>query len=358
MPRMRNRWLRLLVVAVILAVIGVAAYRVAFLLWASHHHSAALADLERYDFEEAGDHLEKYLSVHPKDGDALLLAAQTARRRGEFDKAGRQLHMAEEHGASAEAVATERQLLRVHAGDLSGADPLVQYCTNHPSDPQAALVHEALIEGSLTALYTPLAKWAIDLWLKHRTSQVEQVQGLVWRGRVYEFLQEQPQAMADFRKAVELGPDHFQARLRLAEALIREAPHEAVPHLDWLRGRRPNHPHVRLLSASLYRNLGQPEEAAKLLDELLVATPDKVAVLVERAKVAMDMHRLDDAERWLRRALLLAPMQRAVNLTLSDCLRQAGRLDEAKRYQERVDEIDATLHKKLEEMTRKAKATP
>src|SRR5262245_48886227 len=45
-------------------------------------YRAALEALERRDFPAASEHLDKHLEDHPKDLDALLLAARTARRRG------------------------------------------------------------------------------------------------------------------------------------------------------------------------------------------------------------------------------------------------------------------------------------
>ena len=220
-------------------------------------------------------------------------------------------------------------------------------------DPEAAVALEVLIEGSLAALHVGLAKWSVDLWLKHRTADVDRAQGLVWRGRLHELTQDFPQALADFQQAVELAPDHAQARLRLAEALIREEPWKAAPHLEWLGRRRPGDPQVRFLTARLRRNLGQPEEAGQLLDAILAVTPDKVPVLVERGRVAMDLNQPQEAERWLQRALTLAPGQREVHLALGDCLRQAGRLDEAERHQDQALEIETKLKQKLEEMGRK-----
>ncbi len=303
---------------------------------------------------QADEHLERYLSYHPTDQAALVLAAQTARRRGDFDEAVRKLRLAERHGAPAEAVAMEKQLLRVQAGDLADAGPLTQVCTERPDGPEAALILEALIEGSLKAFNRsslPVAKWGVDLWLTHRPGTFDQAQGLIWHGRLSEFSQDFPQALEDYRQAVELAPDCVPARLRLVEALLREEPRQAIPHLDWLRQHRPDDVEVRFLTGRLCRNLGQPEEAGKLLDAILAATPDKVPVLVERGRVAMDLNRSEDAERWLKHALSLAPDQRDIHLAMADCLRQAGRLDEAKRHQDRAQEIEARL---LKELTRRA----
>src|SRR6516164_606474 len=85
-PRASRPRLRIvLVAAVVLLLGGAAAYLAGSRLWASRQYDAAMQALDRYDYEEAAVHLEKYLSIHPTDPDALLLAAQTARRRGNLD---------------------------------------------------------------------------------------------------------------------------------------------------------------------------------------------------------------------------------------------------------------------------------
>jgi len=341
-------------VASTLLVAAVLAFQIGRLVWANGHYRAAEQALQRYDYDDAAAHLDKYLSVRPTESQGLLLAAQTSRRRGDFADAERRLHLAQQHGASSDAMATERQLLRIQRGDLTDAPQLAAFCEEHVRESSGALALEVLIEGSLTAFNLSLAKWGVDLWLEQRPATADQVQGLVWRGRLNELLQNFPRALADFRRAVELDADNRQARLRLASALIREEPREAVAHLERMRRRRPDDPEVLLLTARLRRNLGEPEEAGRLLDQLLAAAPNNVPALVERGRVAMDLNHPDDAERWLRRALDLAPVQRReVYLALADCMRLAGRLEEAKQYQDEVDKIDRQLKQVMDEMTRK-----
>jgi tetratricopeptide (TPR) repeat protein len=352
MPRLGGLRIRFVLAMVLLLILGAACYQIGVSVWTSQKYNAACQALEQYDYVQAGEHLEKYLSYHPTDPAVLVLAAQTARRRGDFDEAVQRLRLAEKHGAPAEAVAIEQQLLRVQAGDLTDANALTQFCTDHPDGPEAALILEALIEGSFKKINVPLAKWCVELWLKNRPGTFDQARGLLWHGRLSEFSQDFPQALADYQQAVELAPEFLPARLRLVEALVREEPRQAIPHVEWLRQRGPDDAAVRFQTARLYRNLGQSEEAGKLLDALLAATPDKVPVLLERGRVAMDLNRSADAERWLVHAFSLAPEQREVNLALADCLRQAGRLDEAKPYQDKAQEIEARLNKKLEELTR------
>jgi tetratricopeptide (TPR) repeat protein len=354
MLRVRDRRARIVIVLGLLLVIGYAIYQVGASAWASYQLQLASEALEHYDYRQAGVHLTHYLSIHPGDATVCLLTAQTTRRRGDFDEAMKQLRLAEKHGTAPQAIRLERQLARIQAGDLSEIGSLMEHCSDHPDQPETALILEVIIEGSLKTLQVPLAKWAVDLWLAHRTGNYDQAQGLCWRGRVNEFSQDFPQALADYRRAVELAPDHRLARVRLAEMLLREEPREAVPHLEWLRSAYPEDTEVQFLTARLYRGLGRPEEAGRLLDAIFAVGPPKFPVTLERARVALDLHRTDEAERWARTAVELAPQDREANVTMADSLLMAGRLNDAKIFQDRAVEIQTRLEQKLKEYLDKA----
>src|SRR5205085_1667408 len=145
-----------------------------------------------------------------------------------------------------------------------------------PQAPDTPLKLEAILEGSLQAMTpseqrapaegTPDLLQAVALWLQVCRDPVDQAQGLVWRGRVYGIRSQHALAVADFRAALELAPDLFDARLQLAEAIALEAPREAAAHLQQLHQRDPSNNQVRFYLASLRRGLGQFEEAGKLLD--------------------------------------------------------------------------------------------
>jgi tetratricopeptide (TPR) repeat protein len=357
MFRVRDRWVRIVLAVTLFLLVGLGSYWIGVRIWAGRQYRAAEDALRRYDFEEAGACLESYLSLRPNDPDGWFLAAQTARRRGDFQAAMSRFREAEKHGASAEGLATERDLIRIQSGDVTNSNGLVRFCAEHPDDPEATLALEVLIEGNLKALRHRAARWAVDLWLAHRRSAAGQVRGLIWRGQVNLLAEDSPQALADFRQALELAPDHIRARILLTETLIRADPRQAAPQLAWLRRQRPHDPEVQFLTARLHRTLGNPEEAARLLDDILDSAPNHVGVLVERGRVALDLNHPEQAERWLLRALSLAPEQREVNLALSDCLRQAGRLDEARRYLEKAREIEARLDKVLDTLTGDGKPT-
>ncbi len=355
MLRIRDKRIRVILAIVLVAVIGVAAYQIAINLWAVRQYDQAVAAMDRYDFVQATTHIHRYLKTHPTNPTVRLLAAQAARRRSDFGEADRQLRLAAKYGASSDAVDLEAQLIAIQRGDLRSVDALMRYCEQHPEKEEFPAILEAIIEGSFVVQDLPLAHSCVALFLKHRPKDVDQAQGFVWRGKTNMFTSGLHQAIADFRSALDLVPDHYQARIWLVEALLREDPRQAAAHLDLLRRQRPDDLTVKFQTARVHRSHGQLEIAGRMLDEILVATPDRVTVLIERARVALDLNRPQDAERWLLHAESLSPGQRELNVALGDCMRQFGRLAESDRYQKKVLDLDAKSEKMQEEWKKKRK---
>lgn len=324
----------------------------------AHHHQAAQEAIQRRDFRQAVRHLDQCLEARPGDLDARLLAAQTARRQGDVKAAARHLQAYDDKLGSAEAIAQEHRLLRLQQGELSEADALLVACARNPESPQTPLLLEAIIEGNLRLLAPAFAaglhpeggieapqlarvRRAVDLWLEHRSGSVDQAQGLCWRGRILAIARDYTQARAAYRKALELDPTHFDARLQLALTIAQEAPQESVAHLEELLRRHPDDQHVRFTLATGLSGVGRLDEAQKLLDEVLAKEPHHVPALVERGKLALDAQQFAEAERWLRLALQQAPDEFHVNLALGECLLRAGNITEGKRFQERSQQIQA-----------------
>jgi tetratricopeptide (TPR) repeat protein len=353
----RRPWLALL----LLLLIGFALYRIGLLLWCSYHYRAALAALERRDFQQADLHLQRSLDAAPGDLTVRLVAARTARRQRHYDSARKHLDLFARQQGVREALALEQHLRDVQEGDLSDVDRLLAFCAENHDVPESPLILEACIEGMLkggpplihgmsqaAAATSDVARVqrAVDSWLRARPHAADQVQGRVWRGRAYALANDQPKALSSLHEALELDPGHFEARLYLALYLAEGAPGEAAAHLRVLRDRFPESKSVRIALATVLRNLGRPAEARQILDEVLADQSAAVIVLLERGRVALDLQDPGDAERWLRRAWTLAPDQREVNLALSACLRMAGKTAEAKVYQDRFEEIDAEARRK------------
>lgn len=344
----RNRKLRVRLLLGLVALGGLGVY--AFQSSKNQDRAAADRALAHRDFQTAGDHLDRYLSTHAGDGSARLLAAQIARRSGNYAAAADHLRQCSQEPGQSPAVELERRLLAAQQGDLREIGSLMQEYGKGSRTPETALVAEAVAVGILGKLPPPgadpnippaaapfvaVARQAADLWLELRTEPKDRAAGMVWRGHLAALGGDHAGAVAGLRRALELDPDSFDARFYLALAVLQTDPAQTAEHLAALRNRRPNDPRVRYALASCYRALGRLDAAAKLLDEALAANPNDVSALVERGNAALDLGRTGEAEQFLTRALQIAPNAAPVHLGLSRCFQLSGRPEKAKEHHDR-----------------------
>jgi predicted Zn-dependent protease len=323
---------------VLLALLGVAARSAGTLLWAEYEYHAAQRDVEHRNFTQAQDRLAACMRVLPQNREIGLLAAQTARRARDYAEAERLLKAYHDRNGDPETISLERALARVQHGELAGREGYLWALLeqNHPDTP---LILEALAQG-----YMATFRWGEAL---NCLKQLEQrwpgdAEVLVWHGWVSENLRQLAVARDDYRRALELNPEHEEGRLRLAEALLQSSqPEEALAHLVRLQPRQPKNPALLLALARCRRELNQPREAGQLLDELLAQRPEDPQVLAEVGKVALSMGQATEAEGWLRKSLAIAPFERETNYHLALCLRQRGKVEEADACLARLKQIEA-----------------
>lgn len=102
-------------------------------------------------------------------------------------------------------------LVRIQTGNLKGWEALASVGERNPGGPEAAIVLEALVRGGIRAADSELASWALDLWQKHRTSDLDQARGLIWRGELDEVHGDFFQAISNYEKAIALAPEYIPA---------------------------------------------------------------------------------------------------------------------------------------------------
>lgn len=347
--------------AVLVAIASVAGSAILADHLASRRHldrllTDANAALDQRDFPTASARLNEYLESRPDDLPVRLLAAQTARRQGDFDAAHGQLRRYQDAGGPPEARLRELQLLIAQEDGTSDADALMASCLSPAPPPDVDLVLEVAIEQHLklldrayrsgkTLVDGPSGKAraqterAIAVWLQRRPLQADQIQGLIWRGDL-DLLTNRRAAVDDFRQATEIDPTHFNARLDLAIALVEYDMSEAAQHLEFLHTRDPENQQVSLLLAQVRRSLGQPEAAISLIDELLRRNPTHSAAVLERGKAALDLGRPAEAEQSLRLAVGQTPDDPLAHLALSRCLLLLGKEAESKAHEQRYQELE------------------
>jgi thioredoxin-like negative regulator of GroEL len=341
--------------------------------WGRHHYDAAQEALAQRDFQQAGAHLRSCLWVWPYDVSLRLLAAQTLRRGGNLDEAYAELRVYGQLHGSESKRALEQRLLVLQHGDQREADQLLRNCIADPESADAYLTLEAVILATVDRLeelqqkgvnildgkpaeFRLRTERALTHWLARHQDRTDQVQGLIWRGRLQLLTMNQEEAIADFDKALKLDPECREARLNLATTLYERDPKGALEHLEILWQRDRGNEKISYLLANCRRTLGQIKEAEQLLDEFLSDNPRHAGALLERGKTALDGGWPEEAEQFLRRAVAEAPDDPAVQLTLSRCLHLTGKESEAQRHQRRYREIAAEGIRRREMMLTEMRA--
>src|SRR5437868_14600091 len=100
----KKKWI---VLSAVLLAATLAAYGISVVWKRTHHYQAAQRALEQRDFREAGIQLRRHLEDFPDDPAAHLLAARTARMRGDFSDAREHLRRCERCNGPKDSLALE-----------------------------------------------------------------------------------------------------------------------------------------------------------------------------------------------------------------------------------------------------------
>jgi tetratricopeptide (TPR) repeat protein len=333
-------WGRALLLTCVLALLAWGGYVGARQLWARRHLQVAQMALERDDLDLAQQHFEKCLQVRDDDSDIVLLAAQTARRRDDYDRADAYLTAYERLELIGKPPCFERELLIAQQGDPDSVQKRLKAVMNSRPD-QAAAILEAVGKGYLNRFSKTDALECFNALLKLKPDYAV---ALLWRGKTYESMERYDKALQDYRRAVELALSLDDARLHLAKALHRSGRSwEAIPHFECLRPRQPKNAEVLLGLARCRCDLNELPEARQSLQALLAEHPDHGAALLELGRLEYHAGQAAEAEKLLRRAAAVAPHDENTHRALLLCLKAQGKDSEMRICLAQLDAIAVEL---------------
>jgi tetratricopeptide (TPR) repeat protein len=350
-PQRRRFWLALLIGAILSAA-------AAPFFWAGYHAYAAKQAWNRYHSAEALEHFHACFHIWPwsRSSRLHLLAAQAARRQGDFDEARRLLDECQNtlHDDSPEAV-VEWALLRAAMGDLDATASELRNAARQDLK-LLPLVLEALAEGYLIMSRILDALRTTDAWLELEPNNPQ-----AWfvRGKIHRQVGAVQAIAADYQRVLELDPQRTEARWWLAQALIAIGRYnEAYRELE-IYGR--SHAHdvdVQVHRAICLRLMGRTEEARSLLDGVLAEHPQHGLALLTRGQLLMSQEHYAEAEPWLRQAVGVLPYDLKGHNALWECLRQQGKTEEAETQRERTDALRDLTNQRSDILTRLMQQRP
>jgi tetratricopeptide (TPR) repeat protein len=295
-----------------------------------YHFRAGRAELGRFHNPQAIRHFKVCLHVWPNDPDTLLFAARAARRAHGYAEAERLLEKYEQARGLDDALTLEQLLLSAERR----VDRVADLCWHYVEQghPDAPLILEALTRGYLRQYRLAEARRCLNYWLE---KQPDSAQALCLEGLFHlDYEHARTAAEKSYRRALEVDPDHEEARLGLAVALIdARNVAEAAEHLERLRQSQPDNLPVQVGLAECREAMGDKAEALRLLDGVLAQQPQFAPALSQRGQLALENGQSEEAEAWLRQALSYNPMDHRARYNLILCLRNSGKEEEAEREQ-------------------------
>jgi tetratricopeptide (TPR) repeat protein len=345
----RHPWRVAAGLIVVVVVAGIGGYALLFF----HHFHAAEQAVARYDFEEAQDHLATCIRLWPHRGDLHLLAARAARRAGRLTEATEHLDECQRLDGKTPENLLEYAMLRAQQGDFRNSGKyLLSLLEDNP--PEAPLILEALALGTYRVYMLGASRNYAEKAIQLEPGNVPM---LLLLARLYDGRVRFADAEKYYRAAVEAQQGHAEARLELAQFLLRlNKFDESADNLEQLRNRRFRMPEVLMGLALCRRQQGQTEEERELLDSLLLESPDNPEALAERGRLELEAGELNAAERDLRSALAKRPCDRQAILNLAQCLDRRGKNDEGAAFTAKLAQLEddrKSLEKLIDEIAKK-----
>lgn len=148
----------------------------------------------------------------------------------------------------------------------------------------------------------------------------------------YENPTTQAEAVAEFKKALDLKPDSIQEQLNYGLALLRAAKtREAVAILEQVQKRDPKLPHTWFNLGIYYKKEGEFDKALQQLQEMARLVPGEAITHYNLGTIYKLQGKTEDAQKEFEKARDLNPGLAAPHFQLFNLYRQAGRADDAKK---------------------------
>jgi tetratricopeptide (TPR) repeat protein len=308
---------------------------------AEYRLHAARKALDRQDYGRAQELLMQHLRYRPESAEGHFLSARLARRSGDVNEAARQLQVCQKLGSlPRDILHLEQALLDVQQGNLEQEKYLFDCLARQ--HPDSFLILEALSQG-YTKRYqlTP----ALDCLNRMLEVQPDNAYARTRRGWIHERFNNHKDALADYRHAVSVAPDHLLARRFLADLLLHvlRKPDEAAEHYEFLEQRQPDDPALVASLAQCWLDQDKVAEARSLVGKALLAHPRDANLLLVRGLLAHKEGQAAQAETWLRQAIAAKPSMQPAYYTLILVLEQQGKSAEVEKCQEQLRNVEAEL---------------
>ncbi len=182
-------------------------------------------------------------------------------------------------------------------------------------------------------------------------------------GEILETQGKFPEAVAEYRKAIEKNPNALSLHFRLGRALLMsshapEMMEEARKEFEAELERNPNDPVAIYQVAQILLAQQNPKGAETRLDRAIKLNPDFPEALIALGKIRLDENRNEEAIALLERAVKLQPRSEGAHYNLMMAYRNAGNMAGARREKSELDKLQKAPEGEFTEFLKKLGEKP
>lgn len=298
------------------------------------------------DFDHAESILRRLISHSPNNARARFLLAQVLRLLHHPDQAEESLRKALQMGYPTQE--GERELALDEAA-IQFRPPLTMTLRKlSEENPNDLDLLEALARG-----YASIRDWrqAESYFSRLIERQPENVEWFWKRGQARQYVAVETGeghnlAADDFREVVRRVPDHWEARLRLAQCLLSNAQMtEAKDELWWCHQSDPKRVEPLIGLANCAWEEQDWDRANELLTQALALQWNSVIALAMKGDLHLLHQQYPEAIPYFQKVLVLDPANKAAHLKLAQAYRTSGRLAEAKNQEDAFQQLKGDKEK-------------
>ena len=285
----------------------------------------------------------KSIADRQSDGQTEFLMARAYRRLGDLDQVREHIQLAYDHGFSVERLQREQWLAMAQSGQMRDAEPHLRRLLQDPGD-DGPEICESFVSGYFRNRQIQKAMPIIDAWQADYPD--DPLPYSIRAGRFRE-LEHWSEAIAAYRKTLELTPADSNIRLQLAICLkaslkleeaeiefrkcLKETPQEKALLTEW---------GDMLLSA------GKVSDATGVFEQLLAIDPENYDARAAMGGIFLMNGKASDAVSMLRPLYAQRPYDSKVRYSLASSLQAAGKTEEAAEIFQQVNAAEEQLRRK------------
>jgi Tfp pilus assembly protein PilF len=321
--------------------------------------NSAQQALRARDWVGANEILERSRQRGEMSGQWHYLQACSERRAGQVAQAQRHLARAAALGWNPADIDRQRLLMKAESGQIKQVEGrLAELLQSEVSDEAGEEIYEAMARGYLASLHIMDATKCLRYWVEW---QPDNHVPHLWMGDLYQRIENPVAAADEYKRVLDLRPQHAEARLKLAQIYLEQSQVDDAAVLFEDCTSDSAHAAQSLLGlAECRRRQGSTTAAKALLYDVLVlelTSEQSAQALASLGRIALEDRDFAAAIDLLERSISQNPIESDGHIALAGALMAVGQTQLAEVERARARQL-VEENNRLQSLTREAVARP